>query len=62
MADSEIVALSICQEALGIYSENFFHSKLKNDYHANFPNLPHITRYNCRITIDENTSSFGFRN
>lgn len=48
MPDSEIVALSICQEALGIDSENFFHSKLKNDYHANFPNLPHITRYNYR--------------
>lgn len=26
-----------------------FHSKLKNDYQANSPNLPHITRYNYRL-------------
>jgi len=48
MADSEIIALSVCQEALGIDSENWFHSKLKNDYNKDFPNLPHITRYNSR--------------
>lgn len=48
MADSEIIALSVCQEALGIDSENWFHSKLINDYKRDFPDLPHITRYNSR--------------
>lgn len=48
MSDSQIIALSICQEALGVDSENWFHSKLKSDYAHNFPDLPHITRYNHR--------------
>ncbi|MBN4072905.1 IS982 family transposase, partial [Crocinitomix catalasitica] len=48
MADSEIIALSVCQETLGIDSENWFHSKLKSDYGKDFANLPHITRYNSR--------------
>lgn len=48
MADSEIIALSVCQEALGIDSENWFHSKLKTDYSKDFASLPHITRYNSR--------------
>ncbi len=48
MPDSEIIALSVCQEALGIDSENWFHSKIKTDYHRDFPDLPHITRYNHR--------------
>lgn len=48
MPDSEIIALSICQEALSIDSENWFHAKLKSDYGAHFSNLPHITRYNSR--------------
>jgi hypothetical protein len=48
MTDIEIITLSICQEALGIDSENFFWSKLKTDYSQEFPNLIHITRYNYR--------------
>lgn len=48
MPDSAIIALAICQEALGIDSENWFHGKLKSDYSADFPELPHITRYNYR--------------
>ena len=48
MPDSEIIALSICQEALSIDSENWLHSKLKSDYATYFPTLPHITRYNAR--------------
>lgn len=48
MSDSEIIALGICQEALGIDSELWFHNKLKSDYQIYFPHLPHITRYNFR--------------
>lgn len=48
MPDSGIIALSVCQEALGIDSENWFHSKIKTDYQRDFPDLPHITRYNHR--------------
>jgi hypothetical protein len=48
MPDSAIIALSLCQEALGIDSENHFHSKLKSDYGDRFPDLIHITRYNAR--------------
>lgn len=48
MSDIEIITLSVCQEALGIDSENYFWSKLKSDYSKEFPNLIHITRYNLR--------------
>jgi hypothetical protein len=48
MSDSTIIALSVCQEALGIDSENHFHSKLKAEYGNDFPGLVHITRYNAR--------------
>jgi len=48
MCDSTIIALALCQEALGIDSENYFHSKLKTDYSEQFPDLVHITRYNAR--------------
>lgn len=48
MTDAEIIALSICQEALSIDSENYFWSKLKSDYAFAFPHLIHITRYNLR--------------
>lgn len=48
MPDDEIIALAVCQEALGIDSENWFHSKLKTDYREAFSDLPHITRYNHR--------------
>jgi hypothetical protein len=48
MPDNHIIALSICQEALGIDSENYFWSKLKTDYRREFPELIHLTRYNLR--------------
>ena len=48
MPDSHIIALSLCQEALSIDSENFFWSKLKTDYKDEFPELIHLTRYNLR--------------
>lgn len=48
MPDSHIIALAVCQEALGIDSELWFHTKLKSDYSKHFPNLPHLTRYNYR--------------
>jgi hypothetical protein len=48
MSDCGIIALSVCQEALGLDSELWFHTKIKSDYSKHFPHLPHITRYNCR--------------
>ncbi len=48
MSDCEIISLSLCQESLGIDSENFFWSKLSSDYKKEFPNLIHLTRYNLR--------------
>jgi len=51
MPDNHIIALSICQEALSIDSENFFWSKLKTDYKSEFPKLIHLTRYNLRKKI-----------
>lgn len=51
MSDCEIITLSLCQEALGIDSENLFWSKIKSDYRQDFPNLIHLTRYNIRRKI-----------
>lgn len=48
LSDTEIIALSLCQECLGIDSENWFLAKLKSDYRNDFPNLVHITNYNKR--------------
>lgn len=48
LSDMEIIALSLCQECLGIDSENWFLAKLRNDYLDDFPNLIHITNYNKR--------------
>lgn len=48
LSDAEIIALSLCQECLGIDSENWFMAKLKSDYRDDFPNLVHITNYNKR--------------
>ena len=48
VSDSEVIALSLCQESLGIDSENFFWGKLSSDYKREFPNLIHLTRYNLR--------------
>lgn len=51
MSDYEIITLSLCQEALGIDSENLFWSKIKSDYSQYFSNLVHLTRYNIRRKI-----------
>jgi hypothetical protein len=48
LTDSEVIALSLCQECLGIDSENWFLAKLKSDYSDTFSNLVHITNYNKR--------------
>ncbi len=48
MTDSEIIALSLCQECLSIDSENWFLAKLKSDYSGFFTQLIHITNYNKR--------------
>lgn len=48
LSDTEIIALSLCQECLSIDSENWFLAKLKSDYRSDFPNLVHITNYNKR--------------
>ncbi|MBD3749668.1 MAG: IS982 family transposase [Sphingobacteriales bacterium] len=48
LADTHIIALSLCQECLGIDSENWFLAKLKSDYRDEFPHLIHITNYNKR--------------
>ena len=48
MPDCDIIALAVCQEALGIDSELWFHTKIRADYNNHFPNLPHITRFNYR--------------
>lgn len=47
-ADNHIIALSLCQECLGIDSENWFLAKLRSDYSNDFSNLVHITNYNKR--------------
>jgi len=39
---------ALLQEVLGIGSERWLWSKLKTDYAADFPSLPHRTRYNYR--------------
>ena len=43
LSDTEIIALSLGQECLGIDSENWFLLKLKSDYRDAFTNLIHIT-------------------
>lgn len=48
MSDARIIALSLCCEALGIDSENYFWSKLQSDYASKFPDLPHRTNFNRR--------------
>ena len=48
LTDSEIIAMSLCQECLSIDSENWFLAKLKSDYPASFTRLVHITNYNKR--------------
>lgn len=48
MTDLQIVALSLCMEALSIDSENLLWSKLKTDYASLFPNLIDRSRFNRR--------------
>jgi len=48
MNDCSIIALSICQESLGIDSENYLWSKLKNDYSNDFPMLIDRSNFNRR--------------
>ncbi|RYE17976.1 MAG: IS982 family transposase [Sphingobacteriaceae bacterium] len=48
LPDSHIIALSLCQECLGIDSENWFMAKLRSDYKDDFRHLVHITNYNKR--------------
>jgi hypothetical protein len=48
MSDIEIICLSLCSESLSINSKNFLWSILKKDYKNEFPNLPHLIRYNIR--------------
>lgn len=48
MTDCDLIAHSLCQEAMGIDSENYYWSKLRTDYSKEFPNLIHLTGYNHR--------------
>ncbi len=48
MNDCSIIALSICQESLGIDSENYLWSKLSNDYSDDFPMLIDRSNFNRR--------------
>jgi hypothetical protein len=48
MNDCSIIALSICQESLGIDSENYLWSKLRNDYSDDFPMLIDRSNFNRR--------------
>ena len=48
MTDCSIIALSICAESLGIDSENYLWSKLKKDYHKEFPDLIDRSNFNKR--------------
>ncbi len=48
MSDIEIISLSVTMEVLGIDSENYFFSKLLNEYSRQFPNLIERSRFNRR--------------
>lgn len=48
MNDWEIIALSLCAEALSIDSENLFWKKLKEEYQLDFPHLIDRSNYNKR--------------
>jgi hypothetical protein len=48
MNDLQLVALSLCMEALGIDSENLLWTKIKNDYASLFPRLIDRSRFNRR--------------
>lgn len=46
--DSYVITFALLQEALGINSERWLWGKIQTDYSADFPSLPHRTRYNRR--------------
>ena len=48
MSDSEVIALSILGETIGVDSENYLFGKLKSDHHEDFPNLISRSRFNRR--------------
>lgn len=48
MSDLQLVALSLCMEALSIDSENLLWTKIKKDYAKLFPNLIDRSRFNRR--------------
>lgn len=74
LADNAIIALTLCSEALGIDSENYFWSKLKTDHAHDFPLLidrsnfnrrkknlaPYLAMYNQRLANTMNESEDAF--
>jgi hypothetical protein len=74
LADCSILALTLCAEALGIDSENYFWSKLKTDHAHDFPKLidrcnfnrrkknlaPYLAIYNQRLANTMNESEDAF--
>ena len=48
MSDVSIISLSLCSEAIGVDSENYFWKKLQWDYQTDFPNLIDRSRFNRR--------------
>ena len=48
LSDTAILALTLCSEALGIDSENYFWSKLKTDHSLDFPSLIQRCNFNRR--------------
>lgn len=48
LPDTHVIGLALLQEAISIDSENYFWSKLRNDYSTQFPELPHLSNYNRR--------------
>jgi hypothetical protein len=48
MSDSEIIALSLLGESIGIDSENYLFGKIRSDHIYDFPNLIDRSRFNRR--------------
>jgi hypothetical protein len=51
LADSEVIALSLSAESIGIDSECYLFGKLKTDHLQDFPSLPDRSNYNRRRRI-----------
>lgn len=51
LSDSEVVALSLSAESIGIDSESYLFGKLYTDHCQDFPSLPHRSNYNRRRRI-----------